>query len=47
MISNRISNDIPPKMKNFQYGYPDSNELLQSRPKLDCSKSEIIKGNVT
>ena len=33
MISKRISED-----ENFEYGYPHSNALLQSRIKLECCK---------
>ena len=28
MISKQISDDIPPKMKNFEYCYPHSNALF-------------------
>ena len=29
MISERISDDIPPQMKILKYGYPHSNALLK------------------
>ena len=38
MISERISDNIPPQMKNFEYGYPHSNALLQFRLKLEHCK---------
>ena len=38
MISERISDDIPPQMKNFEYGYPHSKALLQFELKLERSK---------
>ena len=38
MISNRISNDKPPQMKNFEKGHPHSNALLQSSLKLEFHK---------
>ena len=28
MISDRIYDDIPPQMKNFEYGYPHSNAIF-------------------
>ena len=34
MMYEHISDDIPPQMKKFEYGYPHSNALLQSRLKL-------------
>ena len=38
MISKRISDDIPPRYENFEYGYPHSNALLQFRLKLELCK---------
>ena len=38
MISERISDDIPPQMKIFEYGYPHSNAILQSLFKLEHCK---------
>ena len=29
MISERLADDIPPQMKNFEYGNPHSNALMQ------------------
>ena len=34
----RISDDIPPEMKIFEYGYPHSNTLLQFRLELEHCK---------
>ena len=31
MISERISDDMPPPIENFEYGYPHSNAFLQFR----------------
>ena len=38
MISERISDDTTSPNEYFEYGYPHSNALLQSHPKLECSK---------
>ena len=38
MIMERISDDIPPEMKIFEYGYTHSNTLLQFRPELEHCK---------
>ena len=38
MISERISDDIPPQNENCEYGYPHSNVLLHSRLKFECCK---------
>ena len=38
MISEQISDDIPPKNENFEYGYPNSSALLQFRHKLERCK---------
>ena len=38
MISERISDDIPPQNENFEYGYPHSNALLQFRLKIERCK---------
>ena len=38
MISEPISDDIPPQIKNFNTGYPHSDGLLQSRLKLERCK---------
>ena len=39
MISECISDDIPPQYEKFEYGYPHSNTLLQLKLKLECCKS--------
>ena len=39
MICDYISDDIPPQMQNFEYGYPSSMVLLQSQLKLEHCKS--------
>ena len=38
MISERISDDIPPPNENFEYGYPHSIALLQFECKLERCK---------
>ena len=38
MISEGISNHIPPQMQNFVYDYPNSNALLQFCLALDLCK---------
>ena len=38
MISDCISDDIPPQIKNFEYVYPHSNVFLQFRLKLERCK---------
>ena len=38
MISERISDDLPPQKENFEYGYPHSYVLLQSCLKLEHCK---------
>ena len=47
MISERISNDIPPQMKNFEYGYPYSNALLQFRLKFERCKLHMAARHPT
>ena len=39
MISERISDNIPPQMKIFIYGYRHSNALLQFHLKLEHCKA--------
>ena len=47
MISECISNDIPPKMKSFEYGYPFSNAFMQRGMKLKCYKPHKAAGYQT
>ena len=39
MISEGVSDDIPPKNDNFEYGHSHSNEPLQSHLKLKLCKA--------
>ena len=43
----RVSNVIPPKNENVEYGYDHSNELLQYNLKLECCKLHVPQRNVT
>ena len=47
MISDHISNDIPPQMKNFKYGYPHSNAFLQSLLTLECWRRHKVTHHPT
>ena len=38
MISECISDDMPPQIKNFENGYPHSNAFLQFCLELECCK---------
>ena len=44
MISDRISDDIPPQMKMLKYGYHHSNVLLQFCLKLErCKAHKVVR----
>ena len=50
MIFEGISDDMPPQMKNFEYGYPYFNALLQFSLVLGVAsriKPHVIQRNVT
>ena len=38
MIFDCISNDIPPQMKKFEYGYPHSNAISTVLSQIECCK---------
>ena len=47
MISERISDYIPPRMKNFEYGYPHSNALLTFSLQKDSAFASALELNFT
>ena len=47
MISEHISDAIPPQNDNFEYGYPHFNVFLQFHLELDCCKRHKATGHPT
>ena len=43
MISERLSEDIPPQIQNFEYGYPHSYALQQFLQNLESCKPHKAK----